>query len=311
MSIDLAKAVGHEQSDLPVKWNKRDLLLYAVGIGAKATDLQFVYENHPDFAAFPTYPAVLVLKGASEDVSNFGEKAGDPIPGLPRFDPNRIVHGSESLQIIKPIPLVSGDGWRLKRRISGVHENKTGVIVDTEVSLVDPSGDVYAKIFMATFNVAAKATGQKFSKVISSPPPSKAPPKSTPPTHTITETTSPESAIIYRLSGDFNPLHIDPKIGKFAGFGGPILHGLGTYGYAARAVLEAVGGGVGANLKYFSTRFTSPVKPGDQLETSIWELGPGPDGTVEVAFVTKDLTSGKIVLGGGTAYVKKVTKSKL
>lgn len=64
-------------------------------------------------------------------------------------------------------------------------------------------------------------------------------------------------------------------------------------------------------MKYFGVRFSSPVKPGDALETSIWEMGPGPNGTVEVAFVTKDLTTGKVCLGAGVAFVEKTEKSKL
>lgn len=99
------------------------------------------------------------------------------------------------------------------------------------------------------------------------------------------------------------------------GFGGVILHGLATYGFAARAVLERLAGNDPNALKYFACRFTSPVKPGgsslaaqhpllaecityvsrtDTIETSIWEMGPGPDGTTEVSFVAKNLTSGKV-----------------
>lgn len=105
--------------------------------------------------------------------------------------------------------------------------------------------------------------------------------------------------------------YIDPKIGEAAGFGGVILHGLSTFGFAARAVVAAVGGGDPRALKYFGVRFTSPVKPGDSLETSIWEVGPGPNGTTEVTFVTKNLETGKICLGAGIAYVTKAEKSKL
>ncbi len=103
----------------------------------------------------------------------------------------------------------------------------------------------------------------------------------------------------------------DPTIGEAAGFGGVILHGLSTFGFAARAIVAAVGGGNPESLKYFGLRFTSPVKPGDTLETSIWEIGPGPNGTTEVTFVTKDLETGKVCLGAGVAYVTKSGKSKL
>jgi peroxisomal enoyl-CoA hydratase 2 len=86
----------------------------------------------------------------------------------------------------------------------------------------------------------------------------------------------------------------DPKIGNAVGFGGVILHGLSTFGFAARALLKAVAGGDPKALKFFGVRFTAPVKPGDALETQIWEVGPGPNGTTEVTFVTKNATSGKV-----------------
>ena len=78
------------------------------------------------------------------------------------------------------------------------------------------------------------------------------------------------------------------------GFGGVILHGLSTFGFAARGLTQAVANGNTRALKVFGVRFTSPVKPGDELETSAWEVGPGPDGTTEITFITKDLTSGKV-----------------
>lgn len=89
---------------------------------------------------------------------------------------------------------------------------------------------------------------------------------------------------------------IDPSIGQASGFGGVILHGLATYGFAARALVSAIGGNNPTSLKFYAVRFTSPVKPGDALETSVWEVGPGPEGTTEVTFVTKNVNTGKVSL---------------
>lgn len=108
-----------------------------------------------------------------------------------------------------------------------------------------------------------------------------------------------------------DPEWTDPRIGQGAGFGGVILHGLSTFGFAGRAVLKTVGASDPNSLKFFGVRFTAPVKPGDKLETSIWEVGNGPHGTTEVAFETKNLTTGKVVLGGGIAYVLKKGGAKL
>jgi acyl dehydratase len=311
-TYDLAKAVGHELSSAPVGWTRRDLLLYAIGIGARSNDFPFVYELDKNFSAFPTYPVVLSLKGDGQDVNDFGKvvSGGKPVPGLPKFDPNRVVHGNMMTEVLRPLPVESGPGWKLKRKVVGVHENKSGIIVEMELLLVDANDTPYTRMITSSFNVGAKAVG-KFSKTIAKNPVAKPPPKDRKPDHVALEKTTEEQAILYRLSGDYNPLHIDPAIGSRLGFGGVILHGLATYGFAARAVLSKVGGNQPDALKLFSVRFTSPVKPGDTLETSMWEVGPGPDGTTEVSFVTKNVDTGKIVLGSGIAYVKKVEKSKL
>ena len=159
--------------------------------------------------------------------------------------------------------------------------------------------------------MGAKATGEKYSKFIAGPPQAKPVPKDRKPDWVFKDQTTPEQAITFRLSGDYNPLHIgefelalltldtdipksDPKIGQRAGFGGVILHGLSTFGFAARAIICSVAGGDPRALKFFGVRFTAPVKPGDALETQVWKIGPGPNGTTEVAFITKNVTTGKV-----------------
>ncbi|KAJ7118444.1 peroxisomal dehydratase [Mycena crocata] len=306
MAADLSKVVGFELPAKPVSWNKRDLLTYAAGVGAKADDLNIVYELDKSFAALPTYPVVLPFKGNSQELNLFAETmSSKAVPGLPRMDPNRGVHGTQSIEILKDLPLVSGEGWTMTTRYTGVVENKSGVILTAESLLLDPKGVAYAKLYSSSFNIGAKATGEKFSKHIAGPPQGKPVPTDRKADWTIMDKTSTEQALIFRLSGDYNPLHIDPSIGKMAGFGGVILHGLSTFGFAARGLIKAIGGGDPHSLRFFGVRFTSPVKPGDALETQAWEVGPGPAGTIEVAFVTKNLTSGKPALGGGIAYIQK------
>jgi len=312
--VDLAKAVGYQQEDKPVAWNQRDLLVYAVGIGAKKDDLSLVNELDKAWAPFPTYPVVLGFKGTSQDVVDFRQlMAGgkSTTPGLPKLNPDRVVHASQSIEILKPLPAVSGSGWKLKRRVTGITENKTGLLVEDETILVDAQGTPYAKLYAAAFNLGACPTGANFSKRIAGPPQAKPVPKDRKPDWIIQDQTTPEQAILYRLSGDYNMLHIDPRIGQAAGFGGVILHGLSTYGFAARALVSAIGGNDPKSLRFFALRFTSPVKPGDALETAVWEVGPGPDGTTEVTFVTKNVSTGKVCLGAGVAYIKKVEKGKL
>jgi acyl dehydratase len=177
--------------------------------------------------------------------------------------------------------------------------------------LLDPHGVPYAKLYSSAFYLGSKANGDKFSKAIAAPPQAKPVPKDRKPDWVVRDKTTPEQALIYRLSGDYNPLHIDPELGKAMGFGGVILHGLSSYGFAARGLIQAIANGNSRALTVFGARFTSPVKPGDELETSAWEVGPGPNGTSEIAFITKNLTSGKVALGNGVAFIKKAEKSKL
>ncbi|KAF7297916.1 MaoC-like domain-containing protein [Mycena chlorophos] len=311
-AADLSQVVGFELPPKPVSWNKRDLLTYAAGVGAKADDLNIVYELHDAFAALPTYPVVLPFKGDSQELNLFASTImSKAVPTMPKLDPNRGVHGSQSIQILKELPLVSGPGWTWTTKYVGVAENKSGIVATVENTLLDPKGVPYAKLYSASFHIGAKARGENYSKYTAGPPQAKPIPKDRPADHTYTDKTSAEQAIIFRLSGDYNPLHIDPKIGKGAGFGGVILHGLSTFGFGARALIKTVGGGDPRSLKLFGVRFTSPVKPGDELETQAWEVGKGPEGTVEVAFQTKNLTSGKVVLGGGVAFIKKPAGAKL
>ncbi|KAI0030563.1 peroxisomal dehydratase [Vararia minispora EC-137] len=313
MAAELENVIGYQYPDQPVTWTKRDILTYAVGIGAKSTDLQFVYELDPNFSVFPTYPAVLALKKDAEDVTLFSEivKSRDGPAGLPKFDPNRVVHGSQSVEILKPLPVESGPGWVLKQRLTSLQENKSGVIVESEYTLVGRQGTTYAKLFSSSFNLGAKITGDRFSKIIDGPPKGVPIPEDRKPDWLVHDQTTPEQALVYRLSGDYNPLHIDPKIGQAAGFGGVILHGLSTFGFGARALLSAIGGNDPSALKYYGVRFTAPVKPGDGLEISAWEVGSRADGTSEITFQVKNLATGKVVLGNGLAYIRKAESSKL
>ncbi|KAF7343266.1 putative enoyl-CoA hydratase 2 [Mycena venus] len=274
MAAELSKLVGHEQPTIPVSWNKRDVLLYAAGIGAKADDLNIVYVSKA--------PA-----------------------GIPKC--KVAMHGSQSIEILKDLPVASGPGWTWTTKYTGIVENKKGIILISESILLDPRKVPYARLYSSSFHIGAKATGERFSKVIAGPPQGKLIPKDHKADWSVQDKTSPEQALVFRLSGDYNPFHIDPEIGKKGGFGGVVLHSLSTFGFGARALIKAIGAGDPRSLKFFGARFTSPVRPGDALQTEVWEIGPGPNGTIEVAFVTKDLTSGKVALGGGIAYIKKAS----
>jgi peroxisomal enoyl-CoA hydratase 2 len=258
--VDFDKSVGHTEPDQPVSWNRRDLLMYSVGIGASAKQLDYVYEQSAGFRPFPTYPIVLGLKGTSQDVTVFSEMISSRgrTPGFPDLHPDTIVHGEQSLEILHDIPAISGEGWKLKKRVVAVHDKPSGLIVENEQQLVSPVGRTHAIMVGSAF-YRGGGQGTKYSKsLIKKPQGVKVP--SSPPTFTLKDKTSPNQAAIYRLSSDYNPLHIDPKIGEKGGLGGCILHGLCSYAFAARAILESVVSGDGqpgtpaSELKLISAR---------------------------------------------------------
>jgi len=136
------------------------------------------------------------------------------------------------------------------------------------------------------------------------------PPQGRAPDATYTLQTNNESALLYRLNGDYNPLHADPAVGKKMGFRNEIMHGLFSWNSTAHGILSVLGGSDPANLKEFQARFASPVLPGDKLVTLMWRMGGGAadaDGFEEVRFVT-NVEGGKQVLSNGRALVRVVAK---
>ncbi len=185
----------------------------------------------------------LQLAGKEDSVVSFTEsiKRTNHIQGLPYFDPSRLINGSQSIEILKPLPLVSGPGWLLKKRLISVRENSTfvapehttngssslaesGVILESEFTLVDPFGTPYTRLTVrhslplssptdvpfktSMFNLTGKITGQRYSRSVYSLPAPKPIPRDRAPDWVTTDQTTPSQALIYRLSGDYNPLHV-------------------------------------------------------------------------------------------------------
>jgi len=191
-------------------------------------------------------------------------------------------------------------------------KGKPGTVVETEQNIVDASnGEVYTRIVGSAFYVGQGGWGgPKGDKA-----PSYDPPKGKKPDATFELQTGPETAHLYRLNGDYNPLHATPEPGKQMGFGGAIMHGLFSWNAAAHAVLRELGGSDPANLKEFQARFAAPVKPGDKLIFEMWKTGEKQEGGFEdVRFIVR-VDGGKVVLSNGRAIMKiaekKMAKSKL
>ena len=279
MAFDLTLA-GKPGSAHVMKYGWKDVALYALGIGAKKDELDYLYENRgpkvfPSFAVVPAYPPLherLVACGG---------------------DLSMIVHGAQKVTIEKPI---APEGTlETVATIRGFYDLRKFAVVLIDTESKDSSGAVVAR---TTWNIVYRDAGGFGGDT---PPREAAPkiPKDQPADFKFEETTSPEQALLYRLSGDLNPLHADPEFAKNVGFAqGPILHGLCTYGYALRHVTKGACGGDASKIRSFDASFKRPVWPGETLITEGWTIEPG-----TVAFQTSVKERAEIVLGGGWAKI--------
>ena len=231
------------------------------------------------------------------------------IPGVPKLDSKRVVDGERSMTFLKPIPATSeGRSFELRQKVLGVYDKgKPGTVMETQMDLVDAAnGDIYAKITGSAFFVGQGGWGgPKGPKGQNYPPP-----EGKEPDAVYEHQTTLETPHLYRLNGDYNPLHATPEPGKAMGFGGAILHGLYSWNSTAHGLLKLLGGSDPANLGEFAARFASPVQPGDCLVTQIWRTGEkDKDGWEGVRFVTS-VKGGKVCLSNGRAKMRIVGQRK-
>ena len=232
----------------------RDTILYALGVGAH--ELPFVFEER--LQALPTMAVVLGYPG-------FFWR--DPAMGVTW---QKILHGEQSTTIHRPLPIegeIVGE-----TRIADLFDKGAdkGAIALVVREIYDGAGNHLATSQGTSF---LRGDGGFGGKSDGAPVPHGLPDRA--PDHTVTLPTARNQALIYRLSGDLNPLHIDPAVATGAGFKAPILHGLATYGVVGRALLQGVCGNDPARLKRLDCRFSSPVYPGETIITDIWDEGAG------------------------------------
>mmetsp|Transcript_12485 Transcript_12485/g.26724 ORF Transcript_12485/g.26724 Transcript_12485/m.26724 type:complete len:303 (-) Transcript_12485:3638-4546(-) len=296
-SVSLLWLVARDVSTLTQgRYNKRDLLTYAVGIGC--TESNFVYEHDENFAAFPLYPIVLNFKGVEQDVVSFPSEAMTQGPAMPPLPGIKVgLDGERYLEMLEPLD-VDGGEVTIKARLIGVHKRGSGASVEKEELVVDKNGKVLCKMISGAFLVGAK--GFKDSGVTNSEKvniPNRAPDA------VLDMPTSKTQTHIYRLSGDYNPLHVDPGFAMMSGFKEPILHGLCSLGITARAVIQQYCDGDSTRFKAIKARFAKPVLPGDTLTVEMWKEGD------KVVVQTKVKSSGAVSINN--AYVLLKPSSKL
>merc|ERR1712000_138410 len=280
---------------VPVEYNARDLIIYSLGIGS--TDPRFVYENHSDFAAFPTYPISLTFKGSSYDVLSFPPEIMGKFPQAALPGMRGVLDAEKYIEKIAELPK-NGAKLNLVGSTVGVHQKGKNGLVEQEFKVVDESGKEYYRMISAAMMVGAngfKNSGKSYSK--DAKPPQSAP------TATFENATDKHQANLFRLSGDYNPLHVDPQSAKMFGFEQPILHGLCSLGTVSRGLLDNLAGGDQARFKSIQLRFASPVLPGQTLVTEAWTESP-----TEFIFQTKVKETGKVCVSNGRFVLNPMSK---
>ncbi|MGW7070135.1 MaoC/PaaZ C-terminal domain-containing protein [Streptomyces sp. NPDC054855] len=267
MPIDAAKALAAEPRSAEIAWDHKDIQLYHLGLGAgiPATDpdeLRYTLES-----GLHVLPSFATVAGAG-----MGVVGGLSSPGI-EVNLAAVLHGGQSITLHRPIP-VKGEAVTTSK-VAAVYDKGKAAILVLRTEVADADGPLWtsdAQIFVRGEGGFGGERG----------PSTRLPAPEGEPDRIVERPVREEQALLYRLSGDWNPLHADPEFAKLAGFDRPILHGLCTYGMTLKAVVDTVLGGDVSRVRSYSTRFTGIVFPGETLRIRMWHP-QGADGRVQVA----------------------------
>ena len=281
MPINYDEIMSLKSENIEISYTDKDSILYGLGVGLgndpmDIDELKYVYENGqialPSMATNFQYHSSLLMSAKLNFVM--------------------VVHGEQKLSIINPIP-VSGDFLADMKVLNCFDKGASkGAIIDVETTVkLKSDGAEICKLISTTF-----ARGDGGFDGPESPPQEIFEPEGSP--DIVDEiTTKPDQALIFRLSGDYNPLHSDPNFAKAAGFPKPILHGLCTYGVACRSIVKTACDNDVKKLKSFNCRFSSPVFPGETIVTEMWKNGN------DINFQSKVKERDKIILKNGVSEI--------
>lgn len=284
MPIDAEKLLNWPFDDLEHSYQARDTILYALGAGAGSDpldegDLRYVYED--GLVALPSMAVVLGYPGFWLKEQNTG------------VDWQRLLHGEQGMVLHRPLPVSGTVIGRTK--VTGLvdkGEGKGALLYSKRDVFDKASGDLLATLTSTSFLRGDGGFGGASGPARAFHP---IPPRAA--DASLDLPTLPQAALIYRLSGDYNPLHADPKVAAAAGFPRPILHGLCTYAVACRAVLRLACANEAHRLKAMEVRFSAPVFPGETIRTEIWRDGS------ELAFRCWAVERNLKVLDNGRAQI--------
>eukprot|EP00250_Pteridium_aquilinum_P006265 c16220_g1_i1 orf=379-1326(-) len=298
--IDPEAVLAHQLPEGKCSYTERDVVLYALGVGAcggdpcDSTELGYVYseEGQHKTKVLPTF-AILLSMRLLDRLAR--------IPGL-NFLPSMLLHGEQYLEIYKRLPTSCDVVYQ--SRISQLHDKEKASVIEVEsLCRESHSGEVLcmsrSTIFLRGAGGFSKSRSQLYSYDKRSPSikPLVKLPALPPKSAAVTvheDRTQPSQALLYRLSGDYNPLHSDPEVAKIAGFPRPILHGLCTLGFAVRAVIRHFCQGEPSLVQAVQGRFMLHVFPGETLVTQMWKE----DNTGRIFFLTSVKERSRPVLSG-------------
>ncbi len=246
--------IGKKYGPISFKYTWKDVVLYALSVGAKAGELSFIYEHAR--GGLKVIPSFSVIMG----IDLFLKFFMDMKPDLSRF-----IQGEQAIKLHQPIP-AEGEAL-VEGGITNIYDKGKGALLVWRMNIMTGKCELLAEAEVGIFYVGEGGFG-------GDPGPkteSLEPPKGVEPDFTVSEYIPENQAALYRLNGDINPLHVDPDFAKMGGFPRPILHGLCTYGHATRAILHKTCDGDVERFKEFRARFSGVVYPGDSLVTEGWK----------------------------------------
>jgi acyl dehydratase len=273
--LDL-KIVGNKPTEKKFAYTSKDVILYALGIGAQIGELSYIYENYCEgLKVFPSY-ATVVSKNA--------------LPSLGKIDAPKFIHGEELIRLYEPFD-PEGE-ITCTGQVTSIYDKEKAALINISFTGRKENDAKIFEVESAFFYLGAGGFGgERGPKAEDLKPPS-----CKTPDFSISYPTTKTQAALYRLSGDYNPLHIDPKAARYGGQERPILHGLCTYGFATRAILYGACNGDVSRFREFKARFTNVVYPGDILTTEGWK--------VEDRYIIQVRTESKVVLSNAYAIIK-------
>lgn len=269
--------VGETFDPVDIAWQEKDTQLYAVAVGSRPEqELDFLYENRGP-KVLPTFCVIPSLNIMASAISGV------------QINLAMLLHGEQSIEVHRPLPpRFQGQG---QATISEVWDKGKAAVVGVSCSVEDDQGPLFtthATLFIRGAGGFGGERGPSSEETAVAVPDRE-------PDLVIDDQTRPEQAALYRLTGDRNPIHIDPQFAQFGGYKKPFLHGLCTYGFAGRAILSQLCDGEPARFQGFSARFSDQVYPGEAIRTCVWRVSDSE------AVLQVEAGEGRVVLSNARA----------